>query len=128
MFDVLFIALSLIALDLLWFGASLDGLYRPAILAIQGSPLTVRSAAAVVSWLLMAAGIKYFVLTGYDYKTMGLSNVALRGALLGAVVYGVYNATNYAALTNYPLKMAIADTLWGVTAFGAASVIAAKLL
>lgn len=127
-FDVLFIALSLIALDVLWFSATLNSVYRPAFLAIQSAPLTVRPAAAIISWLLLAVGIKYFVIAGRDHKIAPISDIALRGAILGGVIYGVYNATNYATLTNYPMKMVVADTLWGITAATAASVLAVKIL
>jgi uncharacterized membrane protein len=39
------------------------------------------------------------------------------GAFFGFVVYGIYNATNYAIFTNYNPITAIIDTLWGTFVF-----------
>jgi uncharacterized membrane protein len=48
--------------------------------------------------------------------------------LLGVAVYGVYDATNYATLTNYSPTFAIADTLWGGALMSAAWWIRARYL
>ena len=38
------------------------------------------------------------------------------GAMLGLVVYGVYDFTNYSTLRQWPLVLAFADVAWGVVA------------
>ena len=47
--------------------------------------------------------------------------------LLGLCVYGVYDATTYALLKKYSLKLAIIDTLWGGTLFALVTWIYSKL-
>lgn len=37
----------------------------------------------------------------------------LLGALMGALVYGVYDLTNYSTLKDWSLKLTIIDILWG---------------
>ncbi|MDE3157076.1 MAG: DUF2177 family protein [Acidobacteriota bacterium] len=37
-------------------------------------------------------------------------------ALLGLVVYGVYDFTNYSTLRDWPLTLAVVDTAWGTVA------------
>lgn len=116
--------LIFISLDTLWFMASLKPIYEPTFQFIQGSPLNLRISGGIVAWLLLAFGIRYFgILSGYNTKP----ELFIRGALLGFVIYGVYNATNYATFSNYPIKTAIADTLWGTFAVGAVTVISSML-
>ena len=41
--------------------------------------------------------------------------------VLGLVIYGVYEGTNYAILKKWPLKIVIMDTLWGGILFALTS-------
>ena len=36
---------------------------------------------------------------------------------LGLVAFGIYDLTNYATLSNYPLMMVIRDMLWGISSY-----------
>ena len=121
--SLLLITLIFIILDLFWFSWSVERIYKPTFSAIQGSPLDLRIAGGLVAWFLLAVGIKYFVLTDGDTSI----STFYRGALLGLVIYGVYNGTNYATFTKYPIETCIYDTLWGTFAVGTVSVIASKL-
>jgi uncharacterized membrane protein len=44
------------------------------------------------------------------------------GALLGLIVYGVYDFTNYSTLRQWPFVLTLADVAWGTAATAAASV------
>ena len=70
------------------------------IRSIQGSPVKLRIIPAIIVYLLLA----YIV---------SIPKSMLEAFLLGAATYGVYDATNYATLTNYSPTFAMADTLWG---------------
>lgn len=120
---LLLTALVFIMLDLVWFSVSLKPIYEPTFQAIQGSPLNMRISGGLVAWILLALGIRYFGVVDNSSKTASF----LRGAMLGFVVYGVYNGTNYATLTNYPVSTAIADTIWGTFATGVGTVISSML-
>lgn len=76
------------------------GQFRPMVAAIQGSPLQFR---------LLAAVPVYFAL-GY---LLTLTTSWRQAALVGSATYAVYDFTNYATLTRYPLMSALQDTLWG---------------
>jgi uncharacterized membrane protein len=102
---LLLICILLIVMDVFWFQFS-GATYGAATAAIQGSPMVVRWEGGLVAWSLIAAGLWYFARDWRD------------GAMLGLVTYGVYNATNYALLKDYPLKVAMMDTAWGVLACG----------
>lgn len=72
---------------------------------IQKSPLKVRYLSALVCYLLLAILLYVFILK---------PKRSLQEAfLLGVCVYGVYDATTYALLKDYPLYLACIDTLWG---------------
>jgi uncharacterized membrane protein len=72
---------------------------------IQKSPLKVRYTSALVCYLLLSVLLYSFILK---------PKRSLQEAfLLGFCVYGVYDATTYALLKDYPLYMACMDTLWG---------------
>ncbi len=76
---------------------------------IQKSPLKVRYSGAVVCYLFLSLLLYNFIL---------IPKRSLQEAiLLGICVYGVYDATTYALLKDYPLYLACMDTLWGGTLF-----------
>lgn len=75
---------------------------------IQGG-LTVRYWSAALCYLFLGILLYRFILI--PKKSIS------EAFLLGFCVYGVYDATTYALLKKYSLKVAITDTLWGGTLF-----------
>jgi uncharacterized membrane protein len=108
----------LLLLDAVWLTA-IAPTSRRVIAAIQGSPLEVRWIPALFVYLLIAAGITAFTVTP------SLREAAQRGALLGLVIYGVYDLTNYATLKAYSLTYAAADIAWGTFLCGTTAVVTA---
>ena len=45
------------------------------------------------------------------------------GALLGFVIYGVFNGTSYTLNKNWTVKIALLDTIWGMIVMSAASTV-----
>jgi uncharacterized membrane protein len=62
-------------------------------------------------YILLVLGILLFVLpkANGDY----LSTV-FWGAFFGLIIYGIYNLTNYSVFVNWPLKITLIDSLWGI--------------
>ena len=60
--------------------------------------------AAIITYLLLVIGLYYFAIK---------QNSVYNGAIFGVVVYGIYNFTNLATITNYGIKESIIDTIWG---------------
>ena len=99
----LIVSILLLALDtpwLLWNSENFDTVIRK----IQGSALRFRPEAILIVYPALA------------FLLLRAKTVA-DAFLLGAATYSVYDFTNYASLTNYPLSFAITDTLWGGTLF-----------
>ena len=69
-------------------------------------------------YALLGTGIALFVIP----RASTLSSAAAFGALLGLVVYGVYDFTNYSTLRQWPFVLTLADTAWGALASAVAAV------
>jgi uncharacterized membrane protein len=102
---------TLVALDLTWFAASRP-LYESVV---TKKPVNV--GAAIVVWVLLCSAI------GVQERPASPLEAAVYGALVGFVVYGVYNATNYAIMADWPLHVALVDTMWGCVVCAAAALV-----
>ena len=68
----------------------------------------------LISWLLICSAIS--VQLPKSYK-----EAVVYGMLVGLVIYGVFNSTNFAINKDWSLKLSILDTMWGVVVCGIAS-------
>jgi uncharacterized membrane protein len=102
------IPVLMLLLDALYIGSQMNTV-QSVYLNIQKSPLKVRYASAAMCYVFLTALLYFFILK---------PNRPIRDAfLLGVCVYGVYDATTYALLREYPLPFAVIDTLWGGVLF-----------
>ena len=62
-----------------------------------------------MAWGLLGWGLQYFIL---DHEKG--THAIWKAALLGLLVYGVYDMTNLATLRGWTLEFSIADMLWGM--------------
>lgn len=98
--------------DLLWLGYLSRGFYKENLGHLL-SP-EVNWGAAGTFYLLYIGGILYFaVLPGLAAQSLG--KAALNGALFGFFTYITYELTNAATLPDWPFKVVVVDTLWGMT-------------
>lgn len=82
---------------------------------IQGTEISMRYNSAAGVYLLMSFALYYFIVkqkrSVYD------------AALLGLVIYGVFDLTNYALFNKYSLFLGLLDMFWGAFLFGASAYI-----
>ena len=84
--------------------------------SIQDSKFRLNIFGAAASYLLMLYGLHYFVLS--RARTQSTTDSMIRdSAVLGLVIYGVFDSTNIAMFSKYKLGLAVVDTLWGVFLF-----------
>jgi uncharacterized membrane protein len=112
------VAVILFPADMIWLK-----LTRPFYESQMGALLLPqpRIGAAIAFYCLYVVGAAFFaVLPNLQSGTFG--SALLHGALLGAVAYGTYDATNYATLKDFPLSIMLVDWTWGImlTAFSSA--------
>jgi uncharacterized membrane protein len=74
---------------------------------------------ALICYLIMAFGLYYF-----SVKEKNILNALI----LGFVINGIYNTTNYATINKYSLNVVIIDTLWGPTLFTTVAYLVINLL
>ncbi|NNG05737.1 MAG: DUF2177 family protein [Inquilinus sp.] len=117
-----------VAIDALWLGVVARDFY----LSQLGAIMSAQPNAVVVGlfYLGYAAGIVFFAVAPALAK--GLWTMAARnGAILGLMVYGTYELSNFAMLPGWPLPVTLIDLVYGTAATGIAAgggfVIARKL-
>ena len=118
-------AVAFVVLDGIWLGLLMKNFYREQLapivrLAPDGSGMAPNWPAAFVVYVLLGLGIALFVIP----RAPTPGSAAAYGALLGLVVYGVYDFTNYSTLRQWPFILTLADVAWGTaaTAIAAAAV------
>jgi len=114
-------ALAFMVLDGVWLGLLMKNFYRAQlapIVRLADGGIAPNWPAAFVVYALLGAGIALFVIP----RAPTVSSAAGLGGLLGLVVYGVYDFTNYSTLRQWPFVLTLADTAWGSLASAAAAV------
>ena len=94
-------------------------IFGELVAKIQRTAMQLRIEGAIIVYILLAIGLYYFIVKP------GLS--AWEAGLLGLVIYGTFDFTNYAMLKNYDLKIAIMDTVWGSLLFALTTLILGKI-
>jgi uncharacterized membrane protein len=79
--------------------------FQNQIKKVQGAPMKVNFVGVILCYIILVLGINYFII--YQNKSI------LDAFLLGLLVYGVYETTNYALFSNWSFTTVIIDTLWG---------------
>jgi uncharacterized membrane protein len=106
MFDFLMLvsAIVFITTDFVYLNV-IKNYFLNQIKLVQGSEPKVNFLGVALCYIFLIAGINYFII-----KPRKSVNDAF---LLGIVIYGVYETTNYALFKNWSMLTVIIDTLWG---------------
>lgn len=116
--------LVVLILDALWVHLVIGPRYNAVIEKIQrGTPMRIRAPAALFAYGFMIVGLLAFCVRDEDAS----GRAALRGALFGLVLYGVYASTNAAIFDGFDVSLAVLDVAWGSFVYGLATGIAASL-
>lgn len=105
---ILFTSIILLFLDAFYI-SSVSNLFYSLIKQIQNEKLIFNVVGAIIAYLCLIIGIVYFIIIP--------KKSYLDAFILGIVIYGVYEGTNYAILKKWPLNIVIMDTLWGGVLF-----------
>jgi uncharacterized membrane protein len=106
MFDFLMLvsAIIFITTDFVYLNVIKD-VFNKQIKSVQGSDVKVNYLGVAVCYIFLIVGINYFIIK----PRKSVSDAFL----LGLVIYGVYETTNYALFKNWSILTVIIDTLWG---------------
>ena len=87
------------------------GYFDNQVKNVQGSPISMNYLATAICYIFLILGLNYFII-----KPRRSVQDAF---LLGLVIYGVYETTNWALFKNWSVFTVILDTLWGGALFAA---------
>jgi uncharacterized membrane protein len=106
MFDFILLvsAIVFITIDFVYLNV-IKGYFDSQIKSIQGTPIKINYLGAALCYILLIAGINYFIIK----PRKSISDAFL----LGIIIYGVYETTNLALFKNWSIITVIIDTLWG---------------
>lgn len=107
-------AIILISIDFVYLNVMKD-FYNGQIQRIQGSSMKINYLGAAICYVLLIAGINYFIIK---------PNKSVNDAFfLGLIIYGVFDTTNYALFKEWSLITTIIDSLWGGLLFASTTYI-----
>jgi uncharacterized membrane protein len=107
MFFILFVILFTI--DFLFIKYILGPIFQDNIKNIQGTKLEVKYLPAALSWLLSTFALYYFII---------LENKSpADAAILGFLIYGIFESTSIAIFKKWSIKAFVSDTVWGTSLF-----------
>ncbi len=118
---------ALALLDLLWIGLIASSFYKSQIghlLNMMEGDMQVNIPAALATWAVIVTGVQVFVVSR-TAASCSMLQAIFWGAAFGAVVYGVYDLTNYALLKDWPLAVTVVDILWGAVVCSLTAVVMA---
>jgi len=120
MFDFLMLlsAIVMLSLDFVYL-STMKGYFMNQVKNVQGSALKLNYFGAAICYVFLVAGLNYFIIK----PRKSISDAFL----LGLVIYGVYETTNYALFSNWSIVSVIIDTLWGGLLFASTAYIVEKM-
>lgn len=101
--------ISLIIFDLIWFSISSKTIYKSSV---TKKPINIY--VAIIVYLVMCSAIAVQLPESFI-------EALIYGLLVGFVIYSVFNFTSYAIFNNWPLSVAIIDTIAGTINCGIAA-------
>lgn len=97
-------SIILLALDAVYLTTT-KTMFAEQVAQVQRVAMNVRLTGAIACYALLILGLNYFIL--FEQKTI------LDAFLLGIIIYGVFDSTNYALFKHWKPTIALMDTLWG---------------
>ena len=115
-----------LVLDALFIGAFMKD-WQSLLLRVQGEKMEVRMVSAIGAYVLMVIAWVYFIYRPYlVHKSVG--QAVKTGAILGFVIYGIFELTNFAIIKKWNMKFVLLDTFWGATLYALVSYFTLSLL
>lgn len=109
-----------LAIDFLWLGVIAKSFYRKQLAGLLRDRFNIKP--ALVFYFIYITGLMFFVIYPAIDKESTLQTMSY-GALFGLVAYATYDLSNLATLKNWPIKVVLADIIWGMFISGSVSAI-----
>ena len=102
--QILVSGITMLVLDAFYL-STFSQFFNHLVWTIQRKKIQMKLLGAIGCYLLLIFGLNYFIIAP--------KRSVADAFLLGLVIYGVYETTNYAILAKWNLKAVALDTLWG---------------
>lgn len=122
--QIIISAVTMLILDGLWLGVIANNFYFTnlrTLVRAKGESFDVNYVAAGVVYILMVLGFMLFIAP--SLQKWNFLETAINSALLGLVIYGVYDFTNLATLRDWSLLVTFVDMFWGAFLFATTSLV-----
>jgi len=117
-FLMLLSAIVLISVDFIYLNL-IKSYFENQVNKVQGTPLKLNFLGAALCYVFLIIGLNYFIIKPHKSVSDAF--------LLGLIIYGVYETTNYAIFKNWSIITLIMDTLWGGLLFASTTYIVDKV-
>ena len=84
--------------------------FNNLVISIQGSKIKIKIIGLILCYLTLILGINYFIILNTD---LNYPKKLMNSFLLGLLIYGVYEFTNYSILNKWNFTAVVIDTTWG---------------
>jgi uncharacterized membrane protein len=111
-------AIVLISVDFIYLNL-IKSYFENQVNKVQGTPLKINFLGAALCYVFLIIGLNYFIIKPHKSVSDAF--------LLGLIIYGVYETTNYALFKNWSILTVIMDTLWGGVLFASTTYIIDKV-
>ena len=92
----------------------------PLLKKVQKADVKINIMPAIACYLLLVTGLYYFIIR----KKAPIKDAVL----LGILIYGVYETTNYAFFKDWSPLLVLVDTVWGGILFGTTTFLYYKII
>ena len=116
--DYLLTAIILVILDGVYLRL-IQNFFNKQIKSVQGTDIKINYTAAAITYIFLIFGLNYFIIQ--KHKSVK------DAALLGLVIYAVYEFTNLSLLKNWSVLTVLIDTTWGAVLFAITTAIVYKI-
>ncbi len=114
--QILTIAVLMLVIDFAYL-MSIGDYFNKQIKSVQGSDLKMRYLGGAICYPFLVLGLYYFIIKNRkNYKNN--MDMVRDAAILGWVIYMVYESTNYAILKDWKFETVLLDGIWGGILFG----------
>lgn len=120
--ELLILGIVLFSIDMVYLRSIADH-FHTQISLVQGSRMTLDYVAAGLCYVFLVSGLYWFVVKDANlsqiknWNSPVLKELMWKAALLGWVIYGVYELTSKAILKKWMWSTVALDTVWGGVLF-----------
>jgi uncharacterized membrane protein len=116
---LIIIAIIFVIIDSIYL-ALMSNYFQKQIKTIQGSNIKFKITGAVLCYVILVFGLYHFIIKP--------KRSILEAFILGIVIYGVYETTNFAIFDKWNYLTVLLDTLWGGVLFASTTYIIGKII